>query len=69
MHLAKIIHLTLCHPDLLKGDLTSTFMVRAPEDHSFFKGRNTYLPVANILLSLVKVVKLPLLQAWSPDPP
>ena len=35
MHLAKIIYLTLFHPELVKGYLINTFMVRGPEDHSF----------------------------------
>ena len=34
MHL-KIIHLTLCHPEFVKGDPINQFMDRAPEDHSF----------------------------------
>ena len=43
MHL-KIIHLTLFHPELVKGYLINIFMVRAPEDHSF-----NPLPTENIL--------------------
>ena len=43
MHL-KIIHLTLCHPALVKGYLINICMVRAPEEHSF----NPF-PTENIL--------------------
>ena len=46
MHL-KIIHLTLCHPELVKGYLINPCMARAPEDHSF-----NPLPDENISLVL-----------------
>ena len=39
----KIIHLTLCHSELVNGYLINIFMVRAPGDHSF-----NPLPTANI---------------------
>ena len=40
----KIIRLTLCHPELLKGFLINIFMIGAAEDHSF-----NPLPTKNIL--------------------
>ena len=40
----KIIHLTLCHPELVKGYLINICMVKAPDEHSF-----NPLPTGNIL--------------------
>ena len=43
MHL-KVIHSTLCHPELVKGYLINPFIAGAPDDHSF-----NPLPTKNIL--------------------
>ena len=48
MHL-KIIHLTLCHPELVKGYLINITRARAPDDNSY-----ELLPTKNVW----KVVKL-----------
>ena len=61
----KIIHLTLCHTELVKGYFINPFMARAPGDQAF-----NPLPTKNIskvnpfMANALKIIHLTL---WHPE--